>query len=109
MARNPNHMDNLKPFKKGHDERRNLEGRPPVLPDLNAILAKVLSEEKNGKIALQKLIESMYAEGCSGNTPAAKLLLERGYGMVKQETDVNLKATGVKWIEEREVKPESGE
>ena len=28
---------NLKPFKKGHDERRNLKGRPTVKPLLDAI------------------------------------------------------------------------
>jgi hypothetical protein len=31
MANNPKAMDNLKPFTKGEDERRNLQGRPQKL------------------------------------------------------------------------------
>ena len=32
-------LANLKPFKRGHDPRRNLKG-PPKLPDLREALAK---------------------------------------------------------------------
>ena len=34
MANNPNVLDNLKPNKKGEDERRNIEGRPKKITTL---------------------------------------------------------------------------
>ena len=39
---------NLKPFKKGHDSRREGNGRPKKLPPIKELIEKTLGEEKNG-------------------------------------------------------------
>lgn len=79
MANNPRNRENLKPFKPGKDERRNLKGRP-VLPDLKEVMAKVLGEEKNKTTAAEKIVEKMKKLAEAGNIKAAEFLFDRGYG-----------------------------
>jgi hypothetical protein len=84
MANNPNHKKNLKPFKKGADPRRNLEGRPTKLPNLDVLMAEVLGEEKDGKTAAQAILAALRAKAAKGDIRAAEVLLNRGYGLPKQ-------------------------
>lgn len=42
MANNPKNTENLKPFSKGHDERRNLEGRGEGVKNRSTIARQVL-------------------------------------------------------------------
>jgi hypothetical protein len=84
-------------------------GRKPKLPEIDVLLADMFGDTGEGKSGAEIVMKSLYDEARSGNVRAAEVLLNRMYGMVKQESDINLKTSGVKWIEEREVKPESGE
>lgn len=82
-------LENLKPFKKGKDERRNLSGRPLKIPDLDKLLADVLGEEKDGKTAAQDILMALRAKASRGDVRAAEVLLERAYGKVKQNLQLN--------------------
>lgn len=79
---------NLKPFKKGDDERRNLNGRPRKIPELTALLDDVLGEEKNNITAAKAIIMAMLAKATRGDVRAAEVLLNRAYGMPKQSIDM---------------------
>jgi hypothetical protein len=80
--------DNLKPFKKGHDPRRNTKGRPKALPDISQILIEVLGEEKDGITALQKICAAIVKKAATGDVRAADSLMDRAYGKPKQRTEV---------------------
>ena len=76
----------LKPFKKG-DQRINRKGRPPVLPDLKNVIAKILSEEKNEMTGLEAVIRALLIKAVKGDTRAAQELLDRYYGKATQPID----------------------
>ncbi len=78
-----------KPFKKG--ETGNPNGRPKKLPELNALLADVLGEEKDGISAAQAILMALRKRATSGDVRAAELLLDRSYGKPKQQVDVTSK------------------
>lgn len=83
-----NKLDNLKkrvPFKNGRDERRNVTGENRKLPDLDKILADVLGEEKEGRTAAEAIIAALRAKAAKGDVRAAEVLLDRGWGKVKQD------------------------
>ena len=84
MARKGGAPENMKPFVKGDDPRRNSKGRPKKLPDLNILLANVLSEEKNGLTAAERILQKLESMAINGNIRAAEILLDRGYGKPKQ-------------------------
>ena len=67
-------------------------GRPRKIPAIDTILANVLGEEReiNGETisAAEAVLKSLLKQAMKGNVQAAKLLLERGYGMSKQVIDV---------------------
>lgn len=81
---------NLKPFKKG--ESGNPKGRPK-LPDLKEEIAKVMGEEKDGINAVNAVLRAMRKKAMTGDVRAAELLLDRSFGKVKQEMDVDIKGT----------------
>lgn len=87
MANNPKHKDNLKPFKKGKDSRRNSEGRPKKIPALEELLADVLGEEKDGIEAAKAILLALRAKAIKGDIRAAEVLLDRAYGKAKQPID----------------------
>jgi len=92
MPRKGGVPENLKNFKKGDDPRRNLKGRPPVLPDLKEAIAKILSDEDGGKKALEKVLEALYKKALKGDVRAAQELLDRGFGKASQIVDLNTKS-----------------
>ena len=65
-------------FKKG--ETGNPKGRPPVIPELKALLAEVMGEEKQGLTAVKALLKSLMQRAIKGDTAAARELLDRAYG-----------------------------
>jgi hypothetical protein len=84
---NPKSSNNLKPIKKG--EVRNPKGAPRKLPKLDVILANVLGlENEEGKTAAEQIIDAMRRKENSGDVKAANLLLERGWGKVKEHVDI---------------------
>lgn len=101
-------IKNLKPFKKG--QTGNPNGRPKKLPELDALLAEVLGEEKDGKTAAQVILMALRAKAAKGDVRAAEVLLDRGWGKVKQPIDGDLKVgmtlTVNKTIVTKNVKPD---
>ena len=59
-------------------------GRPKKIPEIETLLADVLNQEQGGVSAAQAILLSMLKQAVKGNTQAAKILLERAYGMPKQ-------------------------
>ena len=86
---NPNpKRENLKPFKKGKDARREGNGRKPKLPALDELMAKVMGEMgESGLTAMEAILKAQRSKAAKGDTRAAELLLDRAYGKVKQEID----------------------
>ena len=69
-------------------------GRPPKLPDLHILLANVLGKEnKDGLTAAEEILLALHAKAKKGDTRAAELLLDRGYGKPKQTSETTLKTT----------------
>ena len=74
---------NLKPFKKGHDPRRNVKGAPPKIPHLDTLLADILNEEKDGMTAAIAMLKAMRGQAMKGNVRAFEALFNRAYGNAK--------------------------
>ena len=75
-------------FKKGNKAAVG-HGRPPKLPNLDEVLARVLGKEnKKGVTELEQIMERMKASAKQGNTKAATLVLDRGYGKAPQSIDL---------------------
>lgn len=95
-------------FKKGQSGNPN--GRPPKLPDIDVLLADVLGEEKDGKTAAQAILMALRAKAAKGDVRAAEVLLDRGWGKVKQPIDgnfnVGMTLTVNKVIVTKNVKPD---
>jgi hypothetical protein len=75
----------LIPFVKGH------KGGPgrPKLPDLKEIMAKVLgAETAEGRTEAEAIIEALKRQAKAGNVKASQLLLDRGFGKVKESLDI---------------------
>lgn len=72
-----------KPFVKG--QSGNPAGRPP---EISKAMAKLLVQEKNGINALEAILRSVLNEALKGNIHAAKLLLDRAYGMAPQKHEL---------------------
>ena len=89
---NPKAKDNLKPFKKGFDERRNLKG-VPKLPDLREAMAELLSQKTGDKTNLDAIVEALLKKAKAGDVRAAQELLDRGYGKSTQIIDATAKVT----------------
>lgn len=74
------------PLKKGHKGLPGC-GRPPKLPDLHILLAKVLGEEKDSKTAVEIILMALRQKATKGDLKAAEILLERAYGKVKLQVE----------------------
>ena len=72
-------------FKKG--QSGNPKGRPRKLPELDALLAEVLGEEKDGMTAAEAILKRLLQEAAKGNLRAAEILLNRAYGMPRQRLE----------------------
>lgn len=70
-------------FKKG--TTGNPAGRPHKLPELDVLLAEVLGEEKDGNAAAKVILMALRAKAAKGDVRAAEALLNRAYGMPKQD------------------------
>lgn len=73
-------------FKKG--TTGNPKGRPPKLPQLDVLLAKVLGDETNGRTAAEQIIAALKAKAAKGDVRAAEVLMDRAYGKALQRTDI---------------------
>lgn len=83
VAARKKRLANLRPFKKG-DPRINRKGQPK-LPDLREVLERVLGTEgKDGKTAIERIMETTKRMAEHGNIRATDLLLDRGFGKPAQ-------------------------
>ena len=86
--------ENIEPHKFKKGQSGNPNGRPPKLPDLHILLANVLGKEnKDGLTAAEEILLALHAKAKKGDTRAAELLLDRGYGKPKQTNETTLKTT----------------
>lgn len=113
MANNPNVLDNLKPFKKGEDERRHLEGRPKkfttllkehgyTLSEVNDSIQAIMSmDEKQIKDVLKNdeatMLEKTVAKAIiksydKGSLYSMDTLLSRVYGKPKESVEATVEA-----------------
>jgi hypothetical protein len=83
---NTKSLSNLKPAVKG--EVRNKTGRPKKLPRLDELLAEVLGDTQEGKTQAQNILEALLKKANNGDVKAAALLLDRGWGKVKEQIDI---------------------
>jgi hypothetical protein len=75
---------NLKPFKKGNDPRRNLNGAPPIYKKIKEALQDELTSEIKGKTRAQKIAKKMVELSERGNVRAAEFVFDRVEGKVLQ-------------------------
>lgn len=73
----------LTKYEKG--ETGNPLGRPKKIPEIDDLLADVLSKEVKGESVAKKIIEALQKQAIKGNVRAAEVLLDRAYGKVKQD------------------------
>lgn len=73
-------------FKPG--QSGNPQGRPLKLPEIDVLLAKVLGDEKDGVTRAERILLALAKKAISGDVRAAEVLLNRGWGMPKQKTEV---------------------
>lgn len=69
-------------FKKGQSGNPN--GRPKKLPALDKIMADVLGDDE----AAKAIITALQKRALKGDTRAAEILLDRGWGKVRQPLDL---------------------
>lgn len=80
--------ENLKPFKKGIDERRNTTGKNKKSIDLKETLTNALTEEKNGITLLEAIIKRAASDAVKGDNKARQFLIEYLFGKATQKTEI---------------------
>jgi hypothetical protein len=114
MSNNPDHMDNLKPFQSGHDERRNLKGRPKkfltVLKELGYANAEInetfigllgcsmdelneMEQDEKTTMLVKVCIEVLKKSFRQGSFYNIDMMLTRAFGKPKETVDTNV--TGI--------------
>ena len=89
MAKKGGNPQNLVNFKKGFDERRNMKGRPKVVPPLDVLLADILGDERDGIEAAKAILMALRAKALKGDIRAAEVLLDRAYGKARQSIELD--------------------
>lgn len=82
MEKQKRNTKGLKPFQPG--QTGNPNGRPKKLPELDALLADVLGDEKDGTAAAKAILMALRAKAVKGDIRAAEVLLDRAYGKARQ-------------------------
>lgn len=98
--------DNLKPFKKGFDERRNLKGCPVGNKNRSTIVKKWLEVNTNEINPLTNKTENLSQEDIitlkqiekakDGDSTAYKLIMDSTYGLPQQQTDITTNGESIK-------------
>jgi hypothetical protein len=85
-------IKNLKPFKKGEDERRNTLGRPKLTRLTEALreqLAEAMPGASESTIA-EEIARVLILEALSGNVQAIREIADRCEGKPKQSIDMDV-------------------
>lgn len=77
-----NPIPNSKPWPKGVSG--NPAGRPKKIPNLDMLLADILSEDIKGEEAAKAILKKLRSNALKGNVKATEVLLDRAYGKAKQ-------------------------
>lgn len=85
MANKNGNPQNLKPFKKGNPGG---PGRPHKLPQLDALMAEIMGEEKDGITVAKSILSKLKQKAVAGDLRASEILLDRAYGKAKQELNI---------------------
>lgn len=93
MAKEYPNLQKGKRFKKG--QSGNPAGRPKKIPELEKLLANVLGETKNDMTAAEAILRSLLNKAVKGDVRAAEVLLARGYGLPKQNINIDNEVTVV--------------
>jgi hypothetical protein len=81
--------ENLKPFKKGKDERRNENGRPKdELREIKTVIADLLKQQKNNQQLVDGLMTVVVNKALKGDLKAVDMLLSYCYGKPTQRTEI---------------------
>jgi hypothetical protein len=81
--------ENLKPFKKGKDERRNENGRPKNdLREIKTVIADLLKQQKNNQQLVDGLMTVVVNKALKGDLKAVDMLLSYCYGKPTQRTEI---------------------
>lgn len=88
-----NKPENLKPFKKGYDERRTTKGASPnpIVTDIKKYIRERLSETispESNVTKLDAIAQRMLVEAGKGNIKAIELAMAYGYGRPNQQVDI---------------------
>jgi len=70
-----------KQFKPG--QSGNPAGRPKKLPELDQLLADVFGGDE-----MEQILRAMYTRALKGDTRAAEIILNRGYGKSQDKVDI---------------------
>jgi len=69
-----------KQFKPGQSGNPN--GRPKKLPELDKLLSDVFGADE-----MERVLKAVYAKALKGDTRAAEIILDRGYGKAKEKVE----------------------
>lgn len=79
----------LKPFVKG-DPRINRKGQPRKLPSLDKLLPEVLGSDDDDESKIKQILDALAERALhKGGDRAAEILMERGYGKVKEVVELD--------------------
>lgn len=87
------------PFKKGQSGNPGKKfqkgnpggpGKPKKLPEIDKLMAEVLGTEggETRESNAKKILDALFKQAQKGNTRAAEILLDRGYGKPKETLQV---------------------
>ena len=86
----PNSLANLKPFKEGHDERRNYKGKP-VVQDISRYIKERLAEpisQGSETTKLDAIIARMLVDAGKGDKKAMEMAIKYGFGNPRQSIEL---------------------
>lgn len=89
MANKNPKVENIKPYMWEKGKSGNPGGRPKKIPEIQRLLASVMGDEQQGITAAERILKSILARALDGDVRAAELLLDRAYGKVKTNIELN--------------------
>lgn len=102
----PNAQNLKAPWAKG--QSGNPKGRPPQVPELRPLLARLLSEPSpEGVNALEQILSGLIEQAAQGNVKAAELILKRTYGETSQLIEIR-EPKPLSWLSECTCRGEGG-